>query len=134
MSRRGLLLVVGCVLALFGGAFAFSERPPAMDAVAELQVRNLTCGACVAKIDEVLSAVDGVGKAEVDLATGRVRVAFNAERADAATIAATLANAGYPAALVGKETSATAIPTAKGMRCPASKPVAKSGCGGGCCG
>lgn len=81
----------------------------------ELNVQDMTCGACVRHVTAALSPLPGVEAVEVDLQAGRVRVSGTPD--NAAMIAA-LDEAGYPAQLAS----------------PASAPTAgkTGGCGGGC--
>ena len=138
MNRWSLAVVIGCVAVLFGGAVAFSERAPekvsAKTSVVELQVGNLTCGACVGRIEQALNKLDGIGEVSVDLAGGTAQVGYDAARVAPETIAETIGNAGYPATLA----TAQAVPATKANAatgaCPDCKPVVKRGCGGGCCG
>lgn len=129
MSRRGFVLVIFGVMAVFAGAFAFSDSAIRVDSTVDLKVGNLTCGACVERIEGALSSLEGIGGVEVDLNTGRTRVAYDRSRTDAAAIADRITAAGYSAGLVTPGASA-----AGEIRCPAAKPVTKSGCGGTCCG
>lgn len=138
MNRWSLAVVIGCVAVLFGGAVAFSGRAPAevsaKDSVVELQVGNLTCSACVGRIEQALNKLDGIGEVSVDLAGGTAQVGYDAARVAPETIAETISAAGYPATLA----SAGAVPATKmngaNGACPGCKPVVKKGCGGGCCG
>ncbi len=81
----------------------------------ELNVQDMTCGACVKHVTQALSPLAGVESVEVDLQTGRVRVSGTP---DSAALLAALDDAGYPAQLTT----------------PASAPTAgeTGGCGGGC--
>ncbi|MCY1445611.1 copper ion binding protein [compost metagenome] len=81
----------------------------------ELNVQDMTCGACVKHVTQALSPLPGVDTVEVDLQAGRVRVSGSPD--DAALIAA-LDDAGYPAQLASPA-AAPATPKA-------------GGCGGGC--
>lgn len=81
----------------------------------ELNVQDMTCGACVKHVTAALSPLPGVDAVEVDLQAGRVRVSGSPD--DAALIAA-LDDAGYPAQLASPA-NAPATPKA-------------GGCGGGC--
>ncbi len=138
MNRWSLAVVIGCVAVLFGGAVAFSGRAPAevsaKASVVELQVGNLTCSACVGRIEQALNKLDGIGEVSVDLAGGTAQVGYDAARVAPETIAETISAAGYPATLA----SAGAVPATKmngaNGACPGCKPVVKKGCGGGCCG
>ena len=138
MNRWSLAVVVGFVAVLFAGAVAFSGRAPAEVAatasVVEVQVGNLTCGACVGRIEQALNKVDGIGEVSVDLAGGTAKVGYDSARVAPETIAATISAIGYPATLA----SAGAVPATKtngaNGACPGCKQVVKKGCGGGCCG
>lgn len=77
----------------------------------ELNVQGMSCGSCVKHVTEALQELAGVDGVEVDLQSGRVRVAGNP---DSAVLLAALDDAGYPAQL--------AEPAASGS----------GGCGGGC--
>ena len=81
----------------------------------ELNVQDMTCGACVKHVTHALSPLPGVEAVEVDLQAGRVRVSGNPE---SAALIAALDDAGYPAQL--------ASPAA------APSPAKSGGCGGGC--
>ena len=41
----------------------------------ELDVTGMSCGGCVASVTKAIQRIDAVAQIEVDLATGRVRVA-----------------------------------------------------------
>jgi copper chaperone len=60
----------------------------------ELNVQGMSCGSCVKHIKEALTPLAGVEAVEVDLPTGRVRVAGTP---DLAMLLTTLDAAGYPA-------------------------------------
>ncbi|QCO56350.1 copper-translocating P-type ATPase [Pseudorhodobacter turbinis] len=57
------------------------------------EVQGMTCGACVGRVERILSAVKGAGKAEANLARNTATVAGG----DAAALAAALGNAGFGA-------------------------------------
>ena len=71
------------------------------------KVEGMTCGACVGRVERILSAVEGAGKAEANLANGTARVAGG----DPAALAQALAGAGFGAV----ETSVTLA--VEGMTC-----------------
>lgn len=78
----------------------------------ELNVQDMTCGACVKHVTAALSPLSGVEAVEVDLQTGRVRVSGTPDKA---ALIAALDDAGYPAQLAN----------------PAAAPATpKTGCGG----
>ena len=58
------------------------------------EVQGMTCGSCVGRVERVLSAVQGAGKAEANLARGTATVAGG----DAPALAAALSDAGFGAA------------------------------------
>jgi Cu+-exporting ATPase len=55
------------------------------------EVQGMTCGACVGRVERILSAVDGAGKAEANLARGTATVAGG----DAPSLALALSKAGF---------------------------------------
>ena len=57
------------------------------------EVEGMTCGSCVGRVERVLSAVDGAGKAEVSLAQNTAAVAGG----DAGALAHALSEAGFSA-------------------------------------
>jgi copper chaperone len=61
----------------------------------ELKIDGMTCGHCTAAVKKALERVPGVAGAEVDLATGRARVAGTA---DATMLVAAVQDEGYQAA------------------------------------
>jgi Cu+-exporting ATPase len=66
----------------------------------DLDVREMSCAACVARVEKVLRNVPGVQQAEVNLATERARVVASGERAAlGAAVLAALDRAGYPGTL-----------------------------------
>lgn len=81
----------------------------------ELNVQDMTCGACVKHVTAALSPLAGVEAVEVDLQAGRVRVGGTP---DSAALIAALDDAGYPAQLATSASAPTAGKT--------------GGCGGGC--
>jgi Cu+-exporting ATPase len=63
---------------------------------ATLYIKDMTCASCVVRVERALTAVKGVRKASVNLATEAAQVDFN-EPANLATLMQTLDKAGYPA-------------------------------------
>lgn len=83
----------------------------------ELNVQDMTCGACVKHVTAALSPLPGVEAVEVDLQAGRVWVSGTP---DNAALIAALDDAGYPAQLASQA---------------AAPATSKTGCGGsGGCG
>jgi Cu+-exporting ATPase len=78
----------------------------------DFDVREMSCAACVARVEKVLRAVPGVQSAEVNLATERARVFAAGDRnALGAALLAALERAGYPGRLREDEAAAPS-PTA----------------------
>ena len=65
----------------------------------ELQVKNMTCGSCVAKITEALDAVSGVESIDVSVTTGTGKITFDPQLVTAQALAETVTSAGYPATI-----------------------------------
>jgi Cu+-exporting ATPase len=70
---------------------------PAHVAQITLQVDDLTCAACAARVDRALRAVPGVRDVAVNLTTGVARVQVLDGVADARALAAAATDAGHPA-------------------------------------
>ena len=64
-----------------------------------LPVEGMTCASCVARVEKTLKKVEGVEIANVNLATENVTLSFDPSKADLATIAAAVEEAGYKLAL-----------------------------------
>ena len=64
-----------------------------------LPVEGMTCASCVARVEKTLKKVEGVEIANVNLATENVTVSFDPAKADLATMAAAVEEAGYKLAL-----------------------------------
>ncbi len=99
MGNRIILLAAVFVttLALASATAFFGESKRAFSREAEFIVQDITCAACVSNVQRALSAVDGVGKANVNVLTGRMRVEFDPARIDVERIAAVVTRAGYRA-------------------------------------
>lgn len=65
----------------------------------ELRVQGMTCGHCVSAVTRAVKALDPEANVEVDLGSGRVRVEG---RSSVEALGKAIAEAGYPAALVGR--------------------------------
>ncbi len=98
MKKNLLLGVVAIVLATVAGVGLLSANNSADASLAmtELSVKKLTCGACVANINEALSKVAGVNSIDVSVTTGRSQVMFDPAKVDAAHIAQVISDSGYP--------------------------------------
>ena len=75
---------------------------PARLAEVVLQVREMTCAACVGRVERALRAVPGVVAAEVNLATETATVRYLAGQVTPTDLIAVVAQAGYPAAVAGR--------------------------------
>lgn len=62
-----------------------------------LRSRDLGCPSCIAKIDKALRRLDGVVRTEVKMASGRIEVEHDPERAPAQSLVAALREIGYDA-------------------------------------
>ena len=60
-----------------------------------LPIGGMSCAACVGRVEEVLSGVDGVAAAAVNLAAESATAEFDPARTDAAALAAAVDAAGY---------------------------------------
>jgi P-type Cu+ transporter len=88
-----------------------SAAPEALQTL-DLQVQDMSCASCVARVEKALRNVPGVEVAEVNLATGRARVQASASvPADmlAEALPAALSRAGYPAQVIAAPTSAAPV-------------------------
>lgn len=63
----------------------------------ELAVTGMTCASCVSHVQKALSSVAGVGKVNVNLATERARITFDAFAPQTTTLIAAVRAAGYDA-------------------------------------
>ena len=60
-----------------------------------LKIRGMTCGGCVASVQRVLQELDGVGRADVSLASNEAKVEYDAGRVKPADLEAAIEDAGY---------------------------------------
>jgi P-type Cu+ transporter len=63
----------------------------------DLQVREMTCASCVARVERALKRVEGVEEASVNLAAERATVRFHPSVVSAEAVARASTEAGYPA-------------------------------------
>jgi copper chaperone len=68
-----------------------------MDEMTTITVKGMTCGHCVASVQEEVGAIDGVTGVDVDLDSGRV-VVSSTRPVDAEELVAAVAEAGYEVA------------------------------------
>lgn len=73
----------------------------------DLAIDGMSCASCVSHVEQALSAVPGVAKADVNLATNRARVALSASTAPEALIRA-VEDAGYEAEVAPSEVAPAA--------------------------
>ncbi len=62
-----------------------------------LRIENMHCGACIGRVSQVLSAIDGIQVKEVRLGAARLQTSETTPPIELAVAA--LANAGHPAQL-----------------------------------
>lgn len=60
-----------------------------------IKIMDITCSACVSRIDRALSSLKGVNEAEVNFATGRGRVVYDENETDIKIISALIEKSGY---------------------------------------
>lgn len=77
-----------------------SMTPRSADSIeVSFGITGMTCASCVRKIETSLKKVDGVERAQVNLATERATVRYNPTKADLPALAAAVERAGYSAKL-----------------------------------
>lgn len=75
----------------------FRTDASAPTATTEVTIDGMTCTRCVRHVEDALAVLDGVARAEVDLATGTARVTHRAGHVDTAALVAAVARLGYAA-------------------------------------
>ena len=60
-----------------------------------MKVKGMTCGGCVASVERVLRALEGVDNADVSLERGEATVQYAPERVDVAKFRAAIEDAGF---------------------------------------
>ncbi|MGA8209698.1 MAG: heavy metal-associated domain-containing protein, partial [Nocardioidaceae bacterium] len=78
----------------------------------DLLVGGMTCASCVNRVERRLNRLDGVS-ASVNLATASASVDYDEERADVATLVATVERTGYTAAPAADPSSGAAAADAE---------------------
>lgn len=63
-----------------------------------LTAPDISCGHCIATVQEAVSALDGVERVSANADTRQVAVGFDATRVSVATIEAAMDEVGYPVA------------------------------------
>jgi len=107
MNRKILYAAVFFLVAIVAGVALFPVAPKAEAdfLMTELQIKNLSCGSCVANIQNALGKVDGVESTEVNLTAGRGLIVFNPAEIKASRIAEVVTLAGYPAKVLNELTA-----------------------------
>ena len=62
-----------------------------------IKVKGMTCGGCVASVERVLRALDGVDKVDVSLERGEATVQYEPGRVDVSKLRAAIEDAGFDA-------------------------------------
>lgn len=78
-----------------------------------LTVNGMSCGGCVTRVTEALTAIPGVGGVEVALSIGKVDVTYDERLAQPAQMTSAVERAGYS---VGA-TQVDVVSKSKGCRC-----------------
>jgi copper chaperone len=78
-----------------------------------LTVNGMSCGGCVTRVTEALTAIPGVSGVEVALSTGKVDVTYDEQRAQPDQMTSAVERAGYS---VGA-TQVDVVSKSKGCRC-----------------
>jgi copper chaperone len=60
-----------------------------------LGIKGMTCGGCVASVQRVLKALDGVGQVDVSLEREQATIRYVSSRVDPARLRAVIEDAGY---------------------------------------
>lgn len=93
----------------------FVRKGASGEATAELMVRGARCAGCIAKIEGGVKALPGVREVRLNLSTGRLRVAFDADALEPIALPRRLKSLGYDAFPFDAETAAATI-DAEGRR------------------
>ncbi|KPN71423.1 heavy-metal-associated domain-containing protein [Neisseria sp. 83E34] len=64
-----------------------------------IKIGGMTCGGCVKSVTKVLEALDGVAKAEVDLASASAQITFDPAEVQTAALVEAIEDAGFDASL-----------------------------------
>ncbi|MGZ6844634.1 MAG: heavy metal translocating P-type ATPase [Blastococcus sp.] len=79
-------------------------------AMCTLDIGGMTCASCVRRVEKALSKVEGVGTAEVNLATEVATVTFDPRQVGLAELSAAVGKAGYTAILHNADSAPAAQP------------------------
>lgn len=98
MKCRVVLALIAVLALLVGGGVALSNFTDDGEVgLAQLRVRNMTCGSCVRNIEQALEDVTGVAAVKVSVTSGRARVEYAPGAVVPEAIAERISAAGYPA-------------------------------------
>lgn len=97
--RQKVEIIIAMAVIFLAGAFVGPEATAGETTRTTLQVQNLSCGACLAKIETELSTLEGMVGMDADLSQGLVIVDHQAPLV-APTIAYVISDLGYPARVV----------------------------------
>lgn len=78
------------------------EPAPTATHAATFAVEGMSCASCATTIKVALGRLPGIAEVRVDTANGRAVVRFDRAQVDAARIAATITEAGYPSAVLSE--------------------------------
>lgn len=67
-----------------------------------INIGGMTCGGCVKSVTKVLEALNGVEKAEVDLAAASAKITFDPAEVQTAELIEAIEDAGFDASLSDK--------------------------------
>ncbi|WP_303721810.1 cation transporter [Malonomonas rubra] len=103
MKLKIIVVILLSVVAVVGASVyaGFTTRITKQSdlALAELQVENMTCGACVDNITKALDKVSGVEKIDISVTTGIGKVAYDPLLVTPKQLTDTITEAGYPASV-----------------------------------
>ncbi len=94
-----ITLIILVIVAL--SALAFLIRVGVKgDTVAVLDISGMTCGSCVAKVNNAIQTKQGIASVDVDIDSGRAVVGYAADKIKPAAITAAVTGLGFTCRLV----------------------------------
>jgi len=87
-----------------------TTAPVEATATCTLDIGGMTCASCVRRVEKSLGKLDGVGTAEVNLATEVATVTFDPHQVGLAELTAAVGKAGYTATPHGADPAPSARP------------------------
>ena len=72
-----------------------APTPPAATREISLPIKGMTCAACVRRVERALGKVEGVGEANVNLATERATVSYDPATVKLEALTGAIERAGY---------------------------------------